>query len=211
MNPYSRCVYPYVWPSYVPSLERTYIPMRTEYISKSESEFRSYMRLLWEQHITWTRLTILSLVFNLPDVNAVVPRLLRNATDMGHSLRIFYGDQVADTYSQLIHEHLVIAADLVKAAVAGDQNRVDAAEKEWYANADEISKFLSSINPYLSFEEVRDMFYKHLALTKSEAVYMITKDYESGVQVFDEIEKQALEMADMISDAIVKQFPERFV
>lgn len=123
---------------------------------------------------------------------------------------MFYGDQAAEAYSKLIREHLVIAADLVKAA-EGNQSLADEKERAWYSNADEIAEFLSSINPYLSREEVRKMFYEHLALTKSEAVFMITGDYESGVRAFDKIEQQALGMADMISGAIVKQFPERFV
>ncbi|GAF64944.1 putative transcriptional regulator [Bacillus sp. TS-2] len=210
MNPYSSYGFPYGWSAYIPSPKRKQMPMKTHDISKVECDFKSFMRLLWEQHVTWTRLTILSLVFQLPDLNAVVAQLLRNATDMGNSLRVFYGDQVADTYSRLINEHLTIAADLVKAAISGNQKLVDTTEKKWYANANDISIFLSNINPFLSKEEVREMFYKHLALTKSEAVFMIMQDYESGVHTFDKIEEQALEMADMISHAIVKQFPERF-
>ncbi|WP_256021904.1 acetylglutamate kinase [Paenibacillus kribbensis] len=176
-------------------------------VSKAKVELKSFMRMLWEQHIAWTRMTILSLVFHLPDVDVVTARLLQNATDMGNSLRPLYGDQVAQTYGNLIREHLVIAADLVKAAIAGYQNLVAATEKKWYSNADEIAEFLSRINPYLPKEEFRKMFYEHLALTKAEAVAMITKDYKTSIQIYDKIEAQALEMADMITDAIAKQFP----
>jgi hypothetical protein len=69
--------------------------------------------------------------------------------------------------------HLVIAADLVKAAKAGNQKAVTDAEKKWYSNADEITEFLSRINPHLTKEKFRSMFYKHLALTKSEAVSIL--------------------------------------
>ena len=54
------------------------------------------------------------------------------------------------------------------------------------------------------------MFYEHLALTKAEALSFLNKDYEAGVKLYDKIEKEALEMADMITDAIVKQFPQVF-
>nr|WP_241489999.1 hypothetical protein [Lysinibacillus sphaericus] len=50
------------------------------------------------------------------------------------------------------------------------------------------------------------MFYTHLALTKNEAVTMIQKDYQADVEVFDEIEEEALAMSDMIASAIVMQF-----
>ena len=50
------------------------------------------------------------------------------------------------------------------------------------------------------------MFYTHLALTKNEAVTMIQKDYQADVEVFDEIEAEALAMSDMMASAIVMQF-----
>lgn len=54
------------------------------------------------------------------------------------------------------------------------------------------------------------MFYEHLALTKSEAVSILSKDYQSGVQLYDKIEREALEMADTISKGVIKQFPQMF-
>ena len=54
------------------------------------------------------------------------------------------------------------------------------------------------------------MFYTHLALTKYEAVCMIQKNYKEDIEVFDKIEAQALEMSDMIANAIVRQFYNQF-
>lgn len=179
-------------------------------MSKAEVDFKSMNRLLWEEHVNWTRMTIISIVNNLPDLQYVQERLLRNATDMGNCLRPFYGDQIADRYAELIKEHLVLAAELVTAAVKGDTKTAAEKEKEWYRNADDIALFLSSINPYLDKEEIRQMFYSHLALTKFEAVSMIEKKYKEDVAIFDEIEAQALGMADAIADGIIKQFPSMF-
>ncbi|NEU32585.1 LysM peptidoglycan-binding domain-containing protein [bacterium LRH843] len=179
-------------------------------ISKQEVDLKSKTRLHWEQHVAWTRMTIISLVFKLPDVHFVIARLLQNATDMGNELRPYYGDNIANMYSNLIREHLLIAADLVKAAIQGDQNKVASIEAKWYANADQIAEFWSNINPYLSKEEVRKLFYNHLALTKLEAVSMITKDFKKSIEVYDKIEAQALEMADLFTNGIVKQFPRKF-
>lgn len=179
-------------------------------ISKAESDYLAMNRLLWMEHVNWTRMTIISIVFGLPDLPFVQTRLLRNATDLGNCLRPFYGDQIADRYAELIKEHLLIAAQLVTAANKGDATTAAAKEKEWYRNADDIAIFLSTINPYLSKEAVQQMFYSHLALTKKEAVTMIQKDYQADVQVFDEIEAEVLEMSDMIAMAIVMQFCYRF-
>jgi hypothetical protein len=179
-------------------------------ISEKEVRLKSSMRLVWEQHVYWTRMTIISLAFNLPDVDFVTARLLRNATDMGDLLRPFYGNRIAAKFSSLIREHLVIAAELVKAAKAGDQKAVAAAERRWYANGEEIADFVSTINPFISEKEFKEMFFEHLALTKSEAVFILQKDFKSSIAVFDKIEAEALQMADTITVAIVKQFPKKF-
>lgn len=179
-------------------------------ISEQEVSLKSSMRLVWEQHVYWTRLTIISLAFNLPDVDFVTARLLRNPTDMGNLLKPYYGNRIATRFSNLIREHLVIAVELVKAAKAGDQKAVAAAERRWYANGEEIAEFLSTINPYILKNEFKEMFFEHLALTTSEAVFIIQKDYKSSIAVFDKIEAEALQMADTITVGIVKQFPKSF-
>ncbi|WP_313893982.1 hypothetical protein [Psychrobacillus sp.] len=179
-------------------------------ISEAEFDFISMNRLLWMEHINWTRLTITSIVFNLPNLPSVQARLLKNAPDLGNSIRPYYGDQIADRYTELMMEHLVLAAELVTAAVNGDTKKAAEKEKEWYRNADNIALFLSSINPYLGIEEVRKMFYEHLALTKLEAVYMIQKNYPKDIEMFDKIQAEALAMSDMIAKAIVIQFPYKF-
>ncbi|WP_155591890.1 hypothetical protein [Lysinibacillus cavernae] len=175
-------------------------------ISKAEADFMAMNRLLWMEHVNWTRMTISSIVFNLPDLPFVQQRLLRNATDLGNCLRPFYGDSIADRYAALIKEHLVLAAQLVTAAAKGDATTAEAKEKEWYRNADDIVLFLHTINPCINREAIQKMFYTHLALTKNEAVTMIQNDYQADVDVFDEIVAEALAMSDMIASAIVMQF-----
>lgn len=193
----------YAWPNMAPANAGQVICL-----TKAQIEFKNHMRLLWEQHVAWTRMAITSLVFGLPDTDVVLARLLQNPTDMGNALKPFYGESIANAYANLIKEHLLIAADLVKAAKAGDTNAVAAAEKKWFANADQIVEFLARINPYFPKEAFRQMFYSHLALVKAEAVSMLNKDYKMSVQLYDRIEREALMMADMISNAILIQFPQ---
>ena len=49
------------------------------------------MRKLWEDHITWTRLFIVSASADLPDKQATTERLLRNQQDIGDAVKLFYG------------------------------------------------------------------------------------------------------------------------
>lgn len=179
-------------------------------VSQAAVDLISDNRSLWEEHVAWTRMTIISLTFQLPDIEFVIARLLQNATDMGEMLRPLYGEVAAEKYATLIKEHLLFAADLVNAAIAGDEQAAMIAEQKWYANADEIALFLSSINRFLPEEKVREMFYRHLELTKQEAIFMINMEYQKDIEVYDEIEEQAREMADMISEAMIKLYPNMF-
>jgi hypothetical protein len=53
-----------------------------------------------------------------------------------------------------------------------------------------------------------DLLKSHLV--KAEAFALLTKDYPAGIKVYDKIELQALEMADMMAEGIIKQFPYKF-
>lgn len=55
------------------------------------------------------------------------------------------------------------------------------------------------------------MLHEHLALTKTEAVDILTGNYSDGISTFDKIEKQALKMADVMTYGIVNQFPDKFI
>ena len=175
-------------------------------ITKTELDLMNNIRMLWEQHGAWTRMAIMSMVFGLPDEKFTINRLLQNPVDFANTLKLFYGDKNATRFSDLLKEHLVIAAQIVKASKAGDNKTAIEAEKKWYKNADKIATFLSSINPYWSKESWRAMLHEHLALVKAEAVAMLTKDYAAGIEVYDKIEAQALEMADMMAEGIIRQF-----
>lgn len=177
--------------------------------TKSQVRLLNTLRKLWEQHDVWTRSTIVSITFDLPDLEPVTARLLRNPKDFGQVFEKYYGSKIADKFTKLLTEHLVLAAQIVEAAKAGHTNEVAMLEQKWYKNADQIAKLLSDINSQ-SEKEWRKMMHEHLKLVNAEAVDYLTGKYADGVAVYDEIEKQTLEMADMMAEGIFKKFPNRF-
>jgi hypothetical protein len=180
-------------------------------ISQTELAFRNDMRRLWEDHVTWTRLAIISLTTDSPDTEVAVARLLRNQTDIGDAIEPFYGEAAGEELTRLLREHILIAADLVAAARGGDQAAVADAQSRWTANADEIAGFLASANPRSwKLDEMKAMMRDHLRLTTNEALARLRGDWPADVAAYDQIHLQALEMADMLSIGIVNQFPRWF-
>lgn len=173
--------------------------------------FHDEMRRLWEDHITWTRLVIISLANDLPDTETTVGRLLQNQGDIGNAVKPFYGEAAGEQLSALLADHILIAADVLLAARAGDTAAFDEALARWYGNADDIAAFLNAANPESwPLEEMRMMMREHLDLTLQEAGTYLGGEYDASIAAYDEVHIQALHMADMLSEGIIRQFPSRF-
>ncbi len=183
----------------------------TEAFALTPSDFRSDMRKLWEDHITWTRLYIVSAVGNLPDKDATAKRLLQNQTDIGNAIKPFYGAAAGDKLGALLKDHIMIATEVIDAAQKGDKAKQDDAAKRWGANADDIATLLSGANPkQWPLGEMKKMMKEHLDLTTAEVVAQLTKDWTGSVAAYDKVHTQILHMADMLSSGIEKQFPDKF-
>ncbi len=180
----------------------------------TRQSFHDAMRKLWEDHITWTRLFIVSAATeteNLPDLGPTVDRLLANQTDIGNAIKPFYGDAAGDQLTALLRDHILTAADLVAAAKAGDSSAVADASARWYANADEIAAFLSNANPkQWPLADMQAMMKDHLDLTLKEAVARLEGRYADDIAAYDEVHAEILQMADMLSDGLIAQFPSHF-
>jgi len=169
------------------------------------------MRRLWEDHITWTRLFIVSASADLPDKQATTERLLRNQQDIGDAIKPFYGRAAGERLSALLTEHILVAADLLAAAKAGDEAAVGRNSQIWYRNGKQIGDFLHSANPrHWARREMRKMMREHLDLTLAEAVAHLKGDHRADIRAYNRIHGQILSMADMLSDGLVAQFPKRF-
>ena len=179
--------------------------------SEAAHAFQDEMRKLWEDHITWTRLAIVSIVDDLPDQEATVARLLRNQDDIGDAIAPYYGREAGDRLTDLLREHITGAASLLAAAKSGDAAEVKAASDAWYRNGDQVADFLAGANPDAWPRDVlRSMMRTHLDQTLAEATHRLKGEHEAEVRVYDAIHAHILEMADALSDGIEAQFPERF-
>ena len=175
-----------------------------------QTAFQDAMRKLWEDHITWTRVFIISAVADLPDKAAATERLLQNQVDIGNAIKPYYGDAAGDKLATLLKEHITTAAEVVAAAKANDKAKLDDANKRWLANADQIADFLSGANPNWPAADMRKMMREHLDLTTAEAVARIKGDWKADIAAYDRVHEQILHMADMLSAGIIKQHSAKF-
>ena len=173
--------------------------------------FHDRMRKLWEDHITWTRLAIVSFAADLPDFDRTAARLLRNQTDIGNAVKPYYGRHAGNRLTALLQEHIAGAVELLKAAKAGDSTALASAKTAWYRNGRQIARFLSRANPrFLPFTAVNPMMKEHLDQTLAEAAHRLGGDFAADIRDYEHIHHHILRMADAISNGIMEQFPRRF-
>jgi len=167
-------------------------------------------RKLWIDHVLWTRDFLISDLASLPDKDLVLERLLKNQDDIGASIKPYYGEDAGNKLSKLLREHIVVAGQVVAAAKSNNKTDLDKYNKLWYKNADEIAEFLSSANPNWSNSELKDMLYKHLEFVTNQAVARLNKNWKADIEAYDKGEEHMIMFADVLSDGIIKQFPEKF-
>jgi hypothetical protein len=180
-------------------------------LSEKAVELRMDMRKLWEDHITWTRLAIISLEEGTPNTDATVARLLQNQTDIGDAIKPYYGAAAGNALTQLLRTHILIAADVIAAAKAGDTTTLTDAQARWDKNADDIAALLNGANPHnWKLSTMKDEMHMHLKLTTDEAVAHLQGDWNADVAAYDAVHDHILHMSDLLTAGIVKQFPKRF-
>ena len=169
------------------------------------------MRKLWEDHITWTRLYIISAEAGSPDTDTTAQRLLQNQTDIGDAIKPFYGDAAGAKLTARLRDHILTAGDLIAAAKAGDTAKVATTKAAWYTNGEQIGDFLAQANPtHWPATEMRRMMRDHLDNTLAEAVDHLQGNWAADVVDYDKVHVQILHMADMLTDGIIAQFPQKF-
>ena len=173
--------------------------------------FHDQMRKLWEDHVTWTRLAIVTFADGSQGFGATATRLLQNQTDIGNAIAPFYGTAAAQQLSSLLHDHITIAVQLLQDARAGDTAAFAADKASWYANANQIADFLSAANPrFWPDATMREAMKEHLDQTLAEAVDELSGNYPASVNDYEAIHLHILAMADLLSSGIMNQFPARF-
>jgi hypothetical protein len=173
--------------------------------------FHDAMRKLWEDHVTWTRLAIVTFAAGTPGFDSTAARLLQNQVDIGDAIKPFYGDAAGDQLTALLHDHITIAVEVLQASKSGDNDAFTDANTRWYDNANQIADFLAAANPRFWPDDVMRADMKvHLDQTLVEAADELQGNYAGSVTEYEAVHTHILAMADMLSAGIIGQFPGKF-
>ncbi len=185
-------------------------PMKGQAMMNPRMQLRLAMRGLWVDHVVYHHNYLVSALADLPDADPLAQRLLKNQDDIGNAIKPFYGDEAGTKLAGLLRSHILIGADVIKNAKAGNKAAEDKAMADWKANGEEIATFLSSANPNWPKATLVQMLSMHLELLNAECKARLSKDWAGDIKAFDEALAQIYKLADALTMGIEKQFPEKF-
>ncbi len=177
----------------------------------SATMYQDQWRLIWEDHVTWTRIVIIGVLdgLNSSAVGNYTERLLQNAGDMGALISPFYGKVAGNEFGDLITTHLVQAAGILETLKSGGDPTDQLTA--WYQNAHNTSVFMNKLNPInWKLPETGKMWKEHLDATVNETLSNLNHDWNAEVLAYNRIVALAMHMADFISVGVIKQMPQMF-
>lgn len=178
-------------------------------MSKSETELRSANRMLWESRATLLRAYIVSAMNDSEDVGEARDKLLKNAGDLGASIRPYYGYWAGGILTGLLKKDVFLTGKVIKAVKAGNKQDLDWDRNAWYANAFAVAGFFA-IPHNQTMKDLTGMFYKHLDLTLGEIEAIFKKEKAKDLEYYEKDRAHMLMVSDVLVDGLVRQMPNRF-
>ena len=114
-------------------------------------------RIFMRRFTTWIRVYIISRYAGIGTADDSFERLYLEATELGGMLRIIFGRNISNSFTQLMRQLTIGSRELITAQLQGDTEAVQQNVDNLYKDTENIAAFLASINPYLNETEWRDM------------------------------------------------------
>lgn len=167
-------------------------------MKSKKCQLNSSMVKLWSDYVFYMKSFIVSSTDKLPDIQFIQERLEQNCSDIGHLFGLVYGEYNGNRFSELLKEHLLLAADFIDSTVKGKIEDSVSYKMRWHMGIIKVVDFLSAIDDF-DRSNLRELFFDHLHLTEEYLMTRIHKDYSNEIKVFDNLYDQVLLIANTLS------------
>lgn len=172
---------------------------------------RLSMRDLWVEHVFWIRnYAIANQAADKQQAKVAADQVVDNATKIANSLAPLYGQPAADQLLKLLAGHWGAVKHYSDATVAKDTKGKQAAVADLTSNAKAIAAFLAKANPNLPEATLVTMLAAHGGHHVSQVDQLAAHDYAGEANTWQMMRTHVLALADALTAAVVKQFPDKF-
>lgn len=174
------------------------------------ADLRVLVNSLERQHVNLAGAAVRSAFDGKADLEAVAKSLDDNSVGLSEAVGSVYGEEAGKQFLEIWRSHIGFFVDYTVAAKAGNLAGMDKAVQNLGGYADSVADFLSGANPNLPREVVKSLVEEHVGLLKGAVDAYGSGDYAASYAKQAEADKQIGTIADALSGAIVKQYPEKF-
>lgn len=172
---------------------------------------RLALRDLWVEHIFWIRnYAIANQAGDKAQAKVAADQVVDNATKIANSIAPLYGQPAADQLLKLLAGHWGAVKHYSDATVAKDAKGKQAAVADLTSNAKAIAAFLAKANPNLPESTLVTMLAAHGGHHVSQVDQLAAHDYAGEANTWAMMRTHILALADALTAALVKQFPDKF-
>jgi hypothetical protein len=183
----------------------------TTQVSGKVAETKAALRDLWVGHIFWVRGVVFATsAKNGSAASAAEQATVANAKEIAGAIAPFYGPAAADQLFSLLAGHYGAIKEYLDAAVKQDSSGGAAATDHLTANARDIAAFLSGANPNLPKDALEELLMAHGGHHLQQIQEVQAGQFEKEAQTWSAMKGHIYVIADALTDALAKQFPERF-
>ncbi|WP_017812542.1 MULTISPECIES: copper amine oxidase N-terminal domain-containing protein [Paenibacillus] len=144
------------------------------------------------------------------DFDQVAASLNANTDDLSAAVASVYGNEAGAAFKTIWASHIGYFVDYVKATAAKDTAGQQKAKDELAKYKVEQAKFFADANPNLPQAALEQGLEEHINMLLTAFDDYVAKDYNGAYQMADKAYKHMFMFGDILSAAIVKQFPDKF-
>ena len=161
-----------------------------------------HIRNLWREMATWTRAYMTSSSANLAIRDDVFNRLYKVSQEFANIIGLVFGDQIAEQFLQYLSVQLVLTKELIDAQIDGNVALVNELFRQLFQNADEIAKFMASINPFWNETVIRNLIYTYHQYTLQEIATLLSQENQKNIDSYDILLHHADSMGDYFAQGL---------
>lgn len=194
-----------------PTFAASYASTSAPTASAGALDNRLALRDLWQEHIFWIRDYVqANQAGDKAQAKVAADQVVSNATIIANAIAPLYGQPAADQLLKLLAGHWTAVKHYSDASVAKDAAGRKTAVADLTSNAGAIARFLAKANPNLPEKDLVAMLSTHGAQHIAQIDQFGAHDYAGEAKTWQAMRHHILMLADALSAALVKQFPDKF-
>jgi hypothetical protein len=161
---------------------------------------------LWLELVEWIRHFFHCALESRPDQTAIGNYLFISLpTEIAREFKKYYSEAESQRFLDIISRMIGTNWQLATAYKNKDKTAIDLSTDRLYQTADELAEFLAGINPYLEEAQLKEMLHEYVRLRIRDVVALLDGNYESEIQIYEEIEKIVVRLSNYTAMGIIAQ------